>query len=119
MTLCLANHVHDLVEVWVGSQVETSIYSAIFLDVALGQRIPHVVCRQQVYLKNSVHGKLVIGDVKRINCNELISFPCQVSTLNEALLLVIRNRVLNRTIVDRTRNKPCCDDQCVLAHHAK
>ena len=42
-----------------------------------------------------------------------------LSTLNEVLLHVIRNRVPKWTIVVRTGYKPWLDDQCVLAHRVK
>ena len=45
--------------------------------------------------------------------------PSLVSTLNEALLCVIRNRVSKRTIAVRTGYKPWFNDLCVLAHLAK
>ena len=38
-----------------GSPVETSDRSAAFIDVVLEQSIPHLVCMQEVYLKNSVN----------------------------------------------------------------
>ena len=76
----------------VSSPVETSDYSAIFIDV-LEQPIPHMVCRQEVYLKYSVDWLLVRGDVKDLNWNEISKSSCPVSSLNEALLNVIRDRV--------------------------
>ena len=45
--------------------------------------------------------KLVRGDVNGLNWNEIIKFSYLVSTLNKALLRVIRNRVPKRTIVSR------------------
>ena len=46
-------------------------------------------------------------------------FHCPVSTPNEALLRVIRNRVPRRTIVIRPEDKPWLDDRCLLAHRVK
>ena len=59
--------VHDLVEVRVGSPVETSDYRRIFSDVVLEQPIPHLMCRQEVYLKNCVDWSLVREDEKGLN----------------------------------------------------
>ena len=89
------------------------------MDAVLEQHFPHLVCRQEVYLKNSVDRELVRGDVKGLIWNDIIRCLCVVSTLNEGLLRSIRNRVHNRTIVVRTGNKPCFDDQCVQAHRGK
>ena len=44
---------------------------------------------------------------------------CPVSSLSEALLRVIRDRVPKRTIVVRARDKPWFDGQCALAHCEK
>ena len=44
---------------------------------------------------------------------------CPISSLNEELLLVIKDRVPKRTILATTGNKPWFDDRCVLAHRAK
>ena len=111
--------VHDLVEVRVGSPVGTSDHSAIFMDVVLEQSIPHLVCRQIVYLKNSVDWKLVIGGVKGLHWKGILRSLCSLSTLNDALLGGILNRVPMRTIVVTTGNKPWFYDQWVLAHRAK
>ena len=48
--------VADVVRVCVGLPVGTSDHSVIFIDVVLDQLISHLVCRQEVYLKNSVTG---------------------------------------------------------------
>ena len=53
----------------------------------------------QIYLKNLVDWELVRGDVKGLNCYEIIRALCPVSSLNEVLLRVIRIRVPNRMIV--------------------
>ena len=45
---------HDLVEVRVVSPIGTLDHSTLFIDVVLEQPIPNLVCRQEVYLKNSV-----------------------------------------------------------------
>ena len=45
--------VPDVVGVRVDSPVGTSNHRTVFIDV-LEQHIPHLVCRQEVYLKNSV-----------------------------------------------------------------
>ena len=50
--------VPDLKEVRVGSTVWTSDQSAVFIDTVLEKPILHLVCRQEVYLKNSVDWKL-------------------------------------------------------------
>ena len=85
----------------------------------LEQPIPYLVCRQEVYRKNSVNWELVKGDVKGPNWNGIIKSPCPRSSLHEALLRVIRNRVHKRTIVVKTGDKPWFDDRCVLVHRAK
>ena len=59
--------VYNVVEVQVGSTVRTSDPSAVFIDVFREQPNPHLVCRQEVYLKNSMNWELVRGDVKGIN----------------------------------------------------
>ena len=64
----------------------------LFIDVVLEQPILHLVCRQEVYLKNSVDWELVRGDVKGLNWNEIIRFPCSVSMLIEAVLRAIMSR---------------------------
>ena len=46
--------ISDIVGVRVGSPVGTSDHSAVFIDIVLKQPIPHLVCRQEVYLKNPV-----------------------------------------------------------------
>ena len=38
--------------VQVGSSIETSDHSALFIDVGRERPILHLVCRQEVYLKN-------------------------------------------------------------------
>ena len=82
--------VPDGVRVRLGSPIEPLDHSVIFIDVALEQPIPHLVCRQEVHLKNSVDWELVRGDVKSLNRNEIIRSLCPVSSLNEALLRIIR-----------------------------
>ena len=62
---------------------------------------------------------LVRRDVNGLNWNEILRSPCPVSTLNEALLRVLRNRVPKQTVVVRTVDKPWFDDPCALAHRAK
>ena len=90
------------VEALVGLSVGTSDHSVIFIDVVLAQHIPHLVCRQEVYLKNSVYWRLVRGDVKGLNWNRIIRSLCSVSSPNEASLHVIRDRIPKRPIVVRT-----------------
>ena len=63
--------------------------------------------------------ELVRGDVKGLKWNRIIRSPCPVSSLNEALLRLIKGRVSKRTIVIRTGDKPSLDDWCVLAHLMK
>ena len=50
-----------------GSPVGTSDHSAVFYGVVLEQPTPHLVCRQDVYLKNYVNWELARGDVKGFN----------------------------------------------------
>ena len=57
--------------------------------------------------------------MKGVNWNEIIMFRCSVSSPNEALLHVIRNRVPKRTLAVITGDKPWFDDRCVLAHRAE
>ena len=64
--------VPDVVGVRVGSPVGTSDHSGVFIDVMLELPIPHLVCRQEIFLKNSVHWELVIGNVKSLNWNRII-----------------------------------------------
>ena len=45
--------VSDVLGVRVDSPVGTSAYSAIFMGIVLEQPIPHLVRRQEGYLKNS------------------------------------------------------------------
>ena len=92
--------VAEVLGVRVGSPVVASDHSIIFKDVVQEKPIPRLVCRQEVNLKNSVDLEVVRGDVKLLNWNRLNRCPCQVSSLNEALLHVIRGRVSKRTIVD-------------------
>ena len=68
----------------------------------LEQHSPHLVCRQDVYLKNPVDWELVRGKVRNLNWNEIIRFSCPVLSLNEALLRVIRDGVFKRMIVVKT-----------------
>ena len=102
--ICMAGP--DFVGVPVGSPFWTSDHSAVFIDVVLEQTVPHLVCRQEVYLKNSVDWELVRGDVKSLDWNEIIRSPCSVSSLNKALLCFIRDRVRKWTIVVRIADKP-------------
>ena len=69
------------------------------------------MCKQEVHLKNPVDWKLVKRDVTGLNLNEIIRSSCLVSSLNEELMRVIRNRVSKRTIVVRTMDKPWFDDR--------
>ena len=62
----------DVVGVRVGSPVGTSDHSAVFIDVVPEQPIHHVVCRQEVYIKNSVNWKLFRGHVKGLNWNGIL-----------------------------------------------
>ena len=48
-------HDSDLVEVRVDWQDKTTKYIAFCIDVLLEQHILHLVCRQEVYMKNSVN----------------------------------------------------------------
>ena len=75
----------------VGLPVETSDHIAVFMDVMLDQPMPHLLCRQEVNLKNSVDWKLGRGDVKVLSWNGIIMSPSPVSSLNEALLRVVRD----------------------------
>ena len=49
-------------------------------------------------MKNSVDWELVRGDVKGFDWNEIVRFPCPVSSVSEAMLLVLRDRVSKRMI---------------------
>ena len=53
--------VPDVIGIRVDSAIGTSDHSAVFIDVVLDQPIPHLVCRQEIYLKNSVYLELVTG----------------------------------------------------------
>ena len=75
--------------------------------------MPLLMCIQEICLNNSVDWDLVRGDVKCLNWNAMISPSCPVSLLNEALLHVIWDRVLKRTIVVRTGDNPWFDNRCV------
>ena len=110
--------VPDVVGVRVSSPVGASDHSAVFIDV-LNQPIPHLVCRREVYFKNSVDWELDRGNVKGLNWNRIIRFPCPVSSINEALMRVNRDRVPKQTIEARTGDNLWFDDRCVLAHRAK
>ena len=57
--------------------------------------------------------------MKGLNWNEIIRSPCPLSSLNEAPLRGIRDRVPRWTIAVRTGDKPLYDDRCVLAYRAK
>ena len=57
--------------------------------------------------------------MKGPNWNRIIRSPCPASSLNEALLRVIKDRVSKWTIVVKTGDKPWFDDRCVLAHGTK
>ena len=54
----------DIVGVRVDSIVGTSDHSAVLIDVVLEQHICHLVCRQEVYLKNKVDLELIVEYVK-------------------------------------------------------
>ena len=85
----------------------------------LEQPIPYLVCRQKIYLENSVDWQLVRGDEKDLNWNGIFRFPCPALSQNAALLRVFRNISRKRMIVVRTGGGPWFDDWCVLAHRAK
>ena len=93
--------------------------SAVFINVMLELSIPHLVSRQEVYLKNSVDWELVIRDVQGLNWNEIIRSPWPASSLNEVLSRVISDRVPKWTIVVKTGDKPWFGELCVLVHRAK
>ena len=115
----LLTDIYDLVEIRVDSSVGTSDHSTIIMDVVLEQPIPHLVCRQVVYLKNSVVWELVRGDVRSLNWNKIIRPNYPVSILHKAMLHVICDKVRKRKIVIRTGKEPWFDDQCVLAYCAE
>ena len=93
LDLVLAD-VPDVVGIRVGSPVGASDHSAIFMDVVLEQPIPHLVCRQRIYIKNSVDWKLAKENVKGFNKNEIIRSHCPASSASEALLrVIIRDKV--------------------------
>ena len=58
LDLMLTN-AHDPAGVPVGSRIGTSDHGALFIDVALEQHIPYLVCRQEIYLENFVYCDLV------------------------------------------------------------
>ena len=58
---------------------------------------------------------MVKGDVKDLNWNRIIRCLYPVSSLDEALLCFIRDRILKQTIMVRTRDKPWFDKWCILA----
>ena len=72
----------------------------------LEQPISHLVCRQDVYLKNSVNWEMVRGDVTGLNENRILWSPFPVSSLSEALFCVISDRMFKPTSLVRTRDKP-------------
>ena len=98
--------VPDIVGVRIGSPIETLDHSTVFIYAVLKTPIPHFVCRQEVYLKNSVDWELTRGNKKGLNCKEIIMFPCPVSSLNKALLRVLRDRAPKRAIVVKAGDKP-------------
>ena len=53
------------------------------------------------------------------NWNDIFRSPCPLSSLSQALLCVIRDRVPKRTIVVRTDEEPWFEDWCVSAYFAK
>ena len=63
--------------------------------------------------------ELVRGDVESLDRNKIIRSHCPVSSLNEALLRGIRDRVPKQTIVVRTEDKPEFDNPYVLVHSAE
>ena len=75
----------DLVGVQVGLPVGTSDHTTVSRDVVLEKTIPQLVCKQEVYLKNSVKWELARGDVKVLNWSEISRPTYPVSSLNEAL----------------------------------
>ena len=82
------------------------------LSVVLEKPIPHLGCRQEDW-------EFVRGDVNCFNWNEFIRSTCPVSSLNKALLHVIRDRIPNRQFSFRRGDKPWFDDRGVLVHRAK
>ena len=118
LDLVLTN-ISDSVAVWFRSPVGSPDYSAIFIVAVLEQPAPHQVCRQEVNLKQSVNWELVRREVKSLNWNGIIRPSCPVSSLNEALLRVIMDRVSKRTIVVLIGDKPWFDVRCILAHRVK
>ena len=66
---------HDQVRFPVGSPIGPSNHSALLIDVVLEQLIPHLLCRQEVYLKNSLYFELVSGDLKGLDWHEIIRSP--------------------------------------------
>ena len=81
--------VPGVVGVHVGSTIRTSDHSIVFIEVVLEQSIPHLVCRQKVFLKNSVDWEMIRRHVKGLNCNRILRFLCPVSLRNEALFCVL------------------------------
>ena len=109
----------DVVGVQVDSPVGTSDYGAVFTDVVIEQPIPHLVYKQEVYLKNSEGRVLVKRDVKDLNLNGSIRSSCLVSSLCEAYCVLLGSIKSSSRRVIRMGDKPWLDDRCVLDHHAK
>ena len=89
--------VHNLVEVRVGLPVGSTNHD-IFLDAVLEQPIPHLVYKQEVYLKNSVDGKLVRGYVKSLLWDEIISSPTQYQLLTKHCYVLFVIEFLSRRV---------------------
>ena len=75
------------------SPLGTSDHYAVFIDVVLNQPISHLVCRQEVYIKNSVNWEGFRRDMKGLSWNEIIKPSCPVSSVIEAPLSVIRGTI--------------------------
>ena len=58
-------NLHTLMEI--GLPVGTLDHSTILIDVVLKQSTRHLVCRQEVYLKNFAYWKQVRADVKNLD----------------------------------------------------
>ena len=81
--------VSDVVGVEVGSQVGTSDHSAV-LWMLCRSNIFLIWCIGRKSISRTLDWELMRRDVKGLNWNGIITFPCSISSLNEAFLRVTR-----------------------------
>ena len=107
--------VPDIVGVWCDSPVGTSDLSVIFIGGELEQLIPHLVYRQEVYLKTYVDWELVRGVVKGLNYNLIIRSSCPVLSLIETLLSVLEIKFPSKRLwLERVLNYDLMTGVCWL-----